>query len=396
MQNVLVVLIVAVLGVLLYLVSSLNNSNKSHKLEQPQSPPLDINALVSTIRSTVEAEVRKTAAESLQNSTQQSAEFFSAQARNLDQQTRALLQPFEQHINNLSQSVTSLQSSFTSEQSTVSSLAQQIQNLNSTTTSLSNMLKSPSARGSWGENQLRNVIQLAGMESFCDYSEQFTGGEGERNQRPDVVVRLPNNAFLAIDSKAVLAAYGRMSEAADTATKDAELKMHARDLRNHMKSLADRKYWEQFPSAPEFVVMFIPGEGFVSDAMRTDPTLLEDAMRQRVLIASPVNLLALLLAVAKGWQAHKATEHADEVARLGAEVYDRVGKVLELVTRMGKGLDSSTKAFNDLVGSIESRMLVTLRKFRDLGVVQAEIDEIKQIEVSTRELTASEAPRELN
>ena len=396
MQNVLVVLIIAVLGVLLYLVSSLNNSNKSHKLEQPQSPPLDINALVATIRSTVEAEVRKTAAESLQNSTQQSAEFFSAQARNLDQQTRALLQPFEQHIKNLSQSVTSLQSSFTSEQSTVSSLAQQIQNLNSTTTSLSNMLKSPSARGSWGENQLRNVIQLAGMESFCDYSEQFTGGEGERNQRPDVVVRLPNNAFIAIDSKAVLAAYGRMSEASDTATKDAELKMHARDLRNHMKTLADKKYWEQFPSAPEFVVMFIPGEGFVSDAMRTDPTLLEDAMRQRVLIASPVNLLALLLAVAKGWQAHKATEHADEVARLGAEVYDRVGKVLELVAKMGKGLESSTKAYNDLVGSIESRMLVTLRKFRDLGVVQAEIDEIKQIEVSTRELTASEAPRELN
>lgn len=396
MQSVLIGLIVVVLVVLLYMVNTMKRSNQVQQPVLPQTPPLDVNALVTTIRSTVEAEVRKTAAESLQNSTQQSAEFFSAQARNLDQQTRALLQPFEQHINNLSQSVASLQTSFTSEQSTVSSLALQIQNLNSTTTSLSNMLKSPSARGSWGENQLRNVIQLAGMESFCDYSEQFTGGEGERNQRPDVVVRLPNNAFLAVDSKAVLAAYGRMSEAADTATKELELKKHASDLRNHMKTLADKKYWEQFPSAPEFVVMFIPGEGFVSDAMRTDPTLLEDAMRQRVLIASPVNLLALLLAVAKGWQAHKATEHADEVARLGAEVYDRVGKVLELVGKMGKGIESSTKAYNDLVGSIESRMLVTLRKFRDLGVVQTEIDEVKQIEVSTRELSAAETPRELN
>ena len=396
MQSVLVGLIVVVLGVLLYMVFTMKSASQVQQQTQPQNPPIDINALITTIRSTVEAEVRKTAAESLQNSTQQSAEFFSAQARNLDQQTRALLQPFEQHINSLSQSVTSLQTSFTSEQSTVSSLAQQIQNLNSTTTSLSNMLKSPSARGSWGENQLRNVIQLAGMESFCDYSEQFTGGEGERNQRPDVVVRLPNNAFLAIDSKAVLAAYGRMSEATDTATKDAELKLHARDLRAHMKTLADKKYWEQFPSAPEFVVMFIPGEGFVSDAMRTDPTLLEDAMRQRVLIASPVNLLALLLAVAKGWQAHKATEHADEVARLGAEVYDRVGKVLELVSKMGKGIESSTRAYNDLVGSIESRMLVTLRKFRELGVVQTEIDEVKQIEVAARELSAAEVPRELN
>lgn len=396
MQTLLVGLIVVVLGVLLYMVNAMKSTSQVQQQAQPQNPPIDINALVATIRSTVEAEVRKTAAESLQSSTQQSAEFFSAQARNLDQQTRALLQPFEQHINSLSQSVSSLQTSFTSEQSTVSSLALQIQNLNSTTTSLSNMLKSPSARGSWGENQLRNVIQLAGMESFCDYSEQFTGGEGERNQRPDVVVRLPNNAFLAIDSKAVLAAYGRMSEAADAATKDAELKMHARDLRIHMKTLADKKYWEQFPSAPEFVVMFIPGEGFVSDAMRTDPTLLEDAMRQRVLIASPVNLLALLLAVAKGWQAHKATEHADEVARLGAEVYDRVGKVLELVSKMGKGIESSTRAYNELVGSIESRMLVTLRKFRELGVVQTEIDEVKQIEVATRELSAVEVPRELN
>ena len=396
MQTLFVGLIVVVLGVLLYMVNAMKSTSQVQQQAQPQNPPIDINALVATIRSTVEAEVRKTAAESLQSSTQQSAEFFSAQARNLDQQTRALLQPFEQHINSLSQSVSSLQTSFTSEQSTVSSLALQIQNLNSTTTSLSNMLKSPSARGSWGENQLRNVIQLAGMESFCDYSEQFTGGEGERNQRPDVVVRLPNNAFLAIDSKAVLAAYGRMSEATDAATKDAELKMHARDLRNHMKTLADKKYWEQFPSAPEFVVMFIPGEGFVSDAMRTDPTLLEDAMRQRVLIASPVNLLALLLAVAKGWQAHKATEHADEVARLGAEVYDRVGKVLELVSKMGKGIESSTRAYNELVGSIESRMLVTLRKFRELGVVQTEIDEVKQIEVATRELSAAEVPRELN
>jgi DNA recombination protein RmuC len=119
-------------------------------------------------------------------------------------------------------------------------------------------------------------------------------------------------------------------------------------------------------------------------------------MRQRVLIASPVNLLALLLAVAKGWQAHKATEHADEVARLGAEVYDRVGKVLELVSKMGKGIESSTRAYNDLVGSIESRMLVTLRKFRELGVVQTEIDEVKQIEVATRELSAVEVPRELD
>ena len=142
------------------------------------------------------------------------------------------------------------------------------------------------------------------MESYCDYTEQFTGGEGESDQRPDVVVRLPNGAMIAIDSKAPLSAYLRMQDATDVATKEIELKNHARLMRDHMKKLSDKKYWNQFPQSPDFVVMFIPGEGFVSDAMRSDPSLLDDAMKNRVLVASPVNLLALLFAVAKGWQAY--------------------------------------------------------------------------------------------
>ena len=361
------------------------------------SAPIDQAALVASVRSAVEAEMRKTAQETLQASTQQSAEFFAAQQRNIENQTRALLSPFEEQIKGLSGSVTALQTTYSQEQGTVAQLAVQITSLQSTTTTLTNSLKSPTARGSWGENQLRNVIQLAGMEPYCDYSEQFTGGAAEADQRPDVVVRLPNGALIAIDSKAPLSAYLRMQDASDVATKEIELKAHAKLMRDHMKKLADKKYWNQFPEAPDFVVMFIPGEGFVSDAMRSDPTLLDDAMKSRVLVASPVNLLALLFAVAKGWQAHSIAEHANEVASLGNELYERVGAVLVDVSRMGTNLGTSIKAYNEMIGSLERRMLPTLRKFRDLKVVQGdEIKPLKSIDSQTRPLIAPEATPELN
>ena len=361
------------------------------------SAPIDQAALVASVRSAVEAEMRKTAQETLQASTQQSAEFFAAQQRNIENQTRALLSPFEEQIKGLSGSVTALQTTYSQEQGTVAQLAVQITSLQSTTTTLTNSLKSPTARGSWGENQLRNVIQLAGMESYCDYTEQFTGGEAEADQRPDVVVRLPNGALIAVDSKAPLSAYLRMQDASDVATKEIELKAHAKLMRDHMKKLADKKYWNQFPEAPDFVVMFIPGEGFVSDAMRSDPTLLAEAMKNRVLIASPVNLLALLFAVAKGWQAHSIAEHAKEVAALGSELYERVGNVLTQVSKMGTHLNTSTTAYNEMIGSLENRMLPTLRKFRDLKVVQGkEIDPLKSIDSQTRPLIAPEATPELN
>jgi len=168
-------------------------------------------------------------------------------------------------------------------------------------------------------------------------------------------------------------------------------------MREHMKKLSDKKYWNQFPQSPDFVVMFIPGEGFVSDAMRSDPSLLDDAMKNRVLVASPVNLLALLFAVAKGWQAHSIAEHAKEVAALGTLLYERVGTVLTEVGKLGKNLSTATTAYNDMVGSLEGRMLVTLRKFRDLKVVQGEeIDTLKSIDVQTRSLTAPEILPELD
>ena len=401
MEIILIVALIAVFIAVVYGVISIQRTIQARPADTATvvnpTPAIDVAALVASVRSAVEAEMRKTAQETLQATSQQSAEFFAAQSATLEGKTRSILAPFEEQIKGLSASVNSLQTTYSQEQGTMSQLATQITTLQSTTTTLTNSLKSPTARGSWGENQLRNVIQLAGMESYCDYTEQFTGGEGESDQRPDVVVRLPNGAMIAIDSKAPLSAYLRMQDATDVATKEIELKNHARLMRDHMKKLSDKKYWNQFPQSPDFVVMFIPGEGFVSDAMRSDPSLLDDAMKNRVLVASPVNLLALLFAVAKGWQAHSIAEHAKEVAALGTELYERVGVVLTHVGKMGTNLSTATTAYNDMVGSLEGRMLPTLRKFRDLKVVQGkEIDTLKSIDVQTRSLAAPEILPELD
>ena len=401
MEIILIVALIAVFIAVVYGVISIQRTIQARPADTAAVvnpvPAIDVAALVASVRSAVEAEMRKTAQETLQATSQQSAEFFAAQSATLEGKTRSILAPFEEQIKGLSASVNTLQTTYSQEQGTISQLATQITTLQSTTTTLTNSLKSPTARGSWGENQLRNVIQLAGMESYCDYTEQFTGGEGESDQRPDVVVRLPNGAMIAIDSKAPLSAYLRMQDATDVATKEIELKNHARLMRDHMKKLSDKKYWNQFPQSPDFVVMFIPGEGFVSDAMRSDPSLLDDAMKNRVLVASPVNLLALLFAVAKGWQAHSIAEHAKEVAALGTELYERVGVVLTHVGKMGTNLSTATTAYNDMVGSLEGRMLPTLRKFRDLKVVQGkEIDTLKSIDVQTRSLAAPEILPELD
>jgi DNA recombination protein RmuC len=362
---------------------------------------INLDAISTSVRGAVEAQMLTTAQQALaannDQAQQQANQTLTGQSQALDQQTKILLQPFEERMKQLTDSVTALQGSYTAEQATVVALTNQITTLQESTTTLKNALKSPTARGSWGENQLRNVIRMAGMENYCDFTEQFTGGVGERDQRPDVVVNLPSGARLAVDSKAPLAAYLRMQESTDVAVQEQELKQHAKDIRTHVKTLAEKKYWDQFGHAtPDFVIMFIPGEGFVADAMKADTALLDDAMKQRVLIASPVNLLGLLLTISKGWQAHSLAEHAEMVANLGVEVYERVGIVIDEMNKMGKNLGTANTAYNDMVASFERRLLVTLRKFKDLGVVQSEIKDVKSIETaSPREINVAEGRQEL-
>ena len=406
MQVVIVLLLIVLIGVVAFVGTQVRQGSQvadtapvaidTAAIVNTVKAAIDVNAISASVKGAVEAQMLLTAQQALaannEQAAQQANQTLTAQSDALGQQTKILLQPFEQQIQQLAASVTALQGSYTSEKSTVEALLGQVTTLQASTTSLQSALKSPTARGSWGENQLRNVIRLAGMENYCDFTEQFTGGEGERNQRPDVVINLAGGAHLAVDSKAPLAAYMRMTETDDVVQKENELKQHAKDIRMHVKTLADKKYWDQFGHAsPDFVIMFIPGEGFVSDAMRADTTLLEDAMKMNVIIASPVNLLSLLLTVSKSWQSHQLAEHAEKVAKLGVEVYERIGTVIDEMNKMGRNLGTANTAFNTMAGSFESRLLVTLRKFKDLGVTQGDLSEVKQIDSTPRSINAAEA-----
>lgn len=414
MQSLIVILLVVLIGAVVYAATRFSSANSSPTNQAPTTvvaPPVDIAPIIAAVkesidiaaigtgvRGAVEAQMLKTATEALAKNNEQAAkqasERLETQSSKIEDQTKLLLQPFEAQVEALTKQVSALQETYANEKGTIDTLATQLGGLQETTTSLRNALKSPTARGSWGENQLRNVIRLAGMENYCDFTEQFTGTENERSQRPDVVINLPTGGRIAVDSKAPLAAYLRMQDATDVSTQESELKAHARDLKAHAKTLADKKYWDQFGhNTPDFVVMFIPGEGFVADAMKADTTLMDEAMKSRVLIASPVNLLALLLTVAKGWQSHRLNEQAEVVAKLGSELYERVGKVLDEVLKMGRAIGTTNTAYNDMVASLEGRLLVTLRRFKELGVVQENtpLPEISPVDKSPRPLTSPEA-----
>ncbi len=356
----------------------------------PGAPAVDQMALVDAVRTAVDAQIRQVTQEALSNANDQVDRLYQARAQTLTSNTKTLLDPVATQLQELRSAVTSLQSSYDENKGLSNIISTQISQLTDTTAALHGALKSSSARGAWGEQQLRNVIELAGMESYCDFDEQTTLSSNDRLQRPDAVVRLPNDSRVVIDAKTPLDAYLRAQEAPDTTSQQRFLQDHAKAVRDHARVLADKKYWTQFDRAPEYVIMFIPGESFLSDALRADPALLEVAMRSRVLIASPVNLLALLLAVAKGWQAFQIAEHAEKIAQLGKELYERVDTVLEHVDKTGRGLETAIKAYNSMVGSMESRVLPTLRKFKETGIAVGDVEDLKAIDTAPRQLSAPE------
>jgi DNA recombination protein RmuC len=385
----LLVVVVVSLGVLL--VRQIGTGRVS---VTPQS--FDQTALIDAVKTAVDAQVGKATQQALENVNTQIDRTYQARTQTLATETKSLLDPVATQMNELRTAVTSLQSNYTNTVGVTETISKQIDTLNQTTSALQTALKSTSARGAWGEQQLRNVIELAGMLPYCDFFEQTTVTGNDRTQRPDAVIKLPNEGCVVIDSKTPLDSYLKAQETSDPTLRQQLLNEHAKSLAGHAKVLADKKYWEQFNRSPEYVIMFIPGESFLADALRSDNSLLEVAMRSRVLIASPVNLLALLLAVAKGWQAFQIAEHAEKIATLGRELYERVDTVLENVEKTGRGLETAISAYNKMVGSIESRMLATLRKFKDAGVTSSELTDISNIDSAPRQISAPEHTRELD
>ena len=242
-------------------------------------------------------------------------------------------------------------------------------------------LRRPEVRGRWGEVTLKRVVELSGMSEHCDFTEQVSVNTDEGRFRPDLIVHLPATREIVVDSKVSLDAFIDSIAATDEEQRKILIEKHAQQVRTHMKSLSNKKYWEQFANAPEFVVMFIPGESFLSAALSVDHTLIEDGMENRVIISTPTTLIALLRAVAFGWRQEQIAKHAQEIADIGKEIYDRFLPFIGHINKTGEHLSRATESFNRMIMSLERRVMISVRKFKELGATgDTELPEIQPVE----------------
>lgn len=269
----------------------------------------------------------------------------------------------------------------------VAGLRQEQARLVAETGNLAKALRAPQVRGRWGEIQLRRVVELAGMVSYCDFDEQPTATSETGRLRPDLIVRLPGGKTIVVDSKAPLAHYLEALEAADENERKARLAEHARSVREHVVKLSAKAYWDQFSPSPDFVVLFLPGETFFSAALESDPTLIEYGIDRSVLLATPTSLISLLRVVAYGWRQEKLAEEAQGIADLGRELFDRLAVMGEHFARVGSSLDKAVESYNQAVGSLERRVLPSMRKLKETAA-SSSLKEVPQIEGIERSTTA--------
>ena len=373
-------------------------SKATDDVEPSASSPSGLNeAELLALKSVIRDEVTQATQSAMQATSDGTEKFFVAQAATLEEKTKSLLTPAETILKALDERVEKLTTSYNTHQGKVSRLTEEMMGMNTAANKMVQAMHSPVSRGKWGENSLRNIIETAGMLPYSDFTEQTTGEVEGRILRPDVVINLPNQGSLAVDAKApeFAEAYEKMIATESIEEQQLLLADHIKSMRAHMKTLSLKEYWNQFDSSPEFVVMFVPLESMLSDALKADPSLVDDAMKSRVLIASPMNLLALLLAAHRGWQDFRVQEDAKKIGDLTKELYKRFSTLFDYVRKTGKGIQQSTTNYNNLIGALESRVLPTLRKLDDLNVVDGEIASIEPLETSIRELSVPEENPEI-
>jgi DNA recombination protein RmuC len=364
-------------------------------------------AAVTDAQERLSTSFKALSAEALQSNMAQLTELARAQLRatqveargDLDarrDQVEQLVAPIREQLMRVDSQLTHLDQERRSSQgrleAQLKALGEHGERLRVETTALVTALRKPNTRGQWGQMQLRNVVEAAGMLRHCDFTEQAAYSGDEVTLRPDMIVKLPGGKTVVVDSKAPLQGLLDAYEARDEAEREGYLRDHARLLRTHVRQLGGKAYYANLDSTPDMVVMFLPGESLLGPALDADPDLLRDAMAQRVLIATPTTLLALLHAVAYGWQQERVAESAQAISELGRELHARLAKLSTHLSAVGTRLNSTVKAYNDAVGSYETRVLPSARRFADHGAVAegAELPALEEVGSRARSVQTGE------
>jgi DNA recombination protein RmuC len=339
--------------------------------------------LLTQTQQQLEERFRALASDALQNNSQLFLDRSRDQMQHLVEPVHQSLRRFEEQVQAVERSRVVAYADLSTQVHTLTLLQERVRQ---STEQLKTALRSPTQRGRWGEMQLRRVVELAGMLEYCDFAEQKTLF-GESNQRPDLIVRLPNGCQVVVDAKVSLEAYLRAVEAEQETDRQRLLKEHANQVRTHVKSLGEKAYWERLKCSPEFVIAFLPLESLFSAALEHDPTLIDFSVGRRVLIASPITLITMLLTIAHGWRQHTVEENLDKIRSTGQELYGRLLTMGQHFMKLGDAIGKTVDTYNLTVGSLEKNVLTSARKFNELQPASAApLELVDEVESAPRQL----------